>query len=145
MLSQAQGAGLRDGVLDAGLGRLRFELGRGKFLSDAENALTDPNLGGEYRCVALVLVAHARADEGRVEDAIDALHRLTRLRRHPSDWLLLADCEKRRGNQAAAVEALEAATRIDPRLWQIQQELAEEYKRRGDAEQAAWRKQRAAP
>ena len=132
-------------MLDASLGRLRFETGRGEFLSDAESALKDADLGGEYRCMALILVASSQANEGRPQDAIDTLHRLTRLRRHPSDWLLLADCEKRVGDQTAALQALETAVSIDPRLWRVHQDLADQYRRQGNAERAAWHQQRAVP
>ena len=47
--------------------------------------------------------------------------------------------------QQADVAALETAVRINPRIWQLQQHLAELYRQRGDAERAAWHQRRAVP
>jgi len=39
---------------------------------------------------------------------------LTTLRRHPEDWILLAECEKVLGNTAGELEAEATAIRINP-------------------------------
>jgi predicted CXXCH cytochrome family protein len=145
LLSEARAAGLRDPALDAALARLRFDLGLGEILPYAESALAQPGLAGQDRCNALFLRADAQAGAGQHEDAVAALRELTGLRRHALDWLLLADCEKALGDRAAADEAMAMAVRIDPRLWKVHRYLAEEYRRQGDPERAAWHQQRAVP
>jgi tetratricopeptide (TPR) repeat protein len=145
LMSEVRAAGLRDAVLDASLARVRSELGLPGVLKAAEQALTHPDLVGQDRCVVLYLFAYARAKEGQYQDAVTALRELTRLRRHQVDWLLLADCEEALGHSTAAAEALAMACRINPRLWEVHQHLADYYSRQGDPERAAWHRQRAVP
>jgi predicted CXXCH cytochrome family protein len=145
LLAAVRAAGLRDPVVDASLARLRSDLGLGDVCSYAESALAHPDLIGAERCNTLFVLAEAHARQGRPADAVAALRQLTRLRRHPFDWVLLADCERRLGNREADVAALETAVRINPRIWQLQQHLAEHYHQRGDAERAAWHQRRAVP
>jgi hypothetical protein len=145
LLSGVREAGLRDPAVEVGLGRLRFDLGLGGAGKHAVAALADPGLAGQDRCTALFLLADEYHTGGRNREAVEALHELTRLRRHPTDWLLLADCEGALGNQAGKEEALESATRINPRLWKVHQYLAEQYRRRGDRDRADWHQQRAVP
>jgi hypothetical protein len=145
LLSEVRRAGLRDAVLDASLARVRSELGLEGVLPEAERALEYPDLEGQDRCVILYLYAYGQARAGEYQEAVTALRQLTGLRRHQADWLLLADCEKALGNQAASAEALAAAARINPRLWEVHQYLADYYRRQGDAERAAWHRQRAVP
>src|SRR5205085_2707468 len=134
-----------DGVMDAALGRLRFDLRRGSALPHAEAALAHRDLVGQDRCTALFLLADAQAAAGRHAEAVTALEELTRLRRHAVDWQLLSDCRRALGDRAAADEALAAAVRISPRLWEVHQHLADGYERQGDADRAAWHRQRAVP
>ena len=68
-----------------------------------------------------------------------------RLRRHPLDRLNLAGCLQALGDEAGAQEALEEATRISPRLWNVHQNLAEFYRQQGDTKRADWHQQRAVP
>jgi predicted CXXCH cytochrome family protein len=145
LLSEVAGAGLRDAVLDASLARARSELGRRDVLPDVEKALGHPDLAGQDRCVMLYLRAYALAKEGRPEDALADVRELTGLRRHQADWLLRADCERALGRPAAAAEALATAARINPRLWEVQRDLADYYARHGDPERAAWHRRRAVP
>ncbi|HZT80646.1 MAG TPA: cytochrome c3 family protein, partial [Gemmataceae bacterium] len=145
LLSGARAAGLRDAVLDTALARLGHEMKKGGVLEYAQSALADPDLSGPYRCEALSLLADEQADRGRNEEAATALRELTRLRRHPDDWRRLANSERALGHADAADEALETAARINPRAWKVQQYLADYYRRRGDAERAAWHELRAVP
>ncbi|HET6575102.1 MAG TPA: cytochrome c3 family protein [Fimbriiglobus sp.] len=145
LLSDVHAAGLRDPAAEVALGRLRFELGLPGAAGHASAALTDPGLAGDDRCTALFLLADDHAAQGRHREAVAVLRELTRLRRHPVDWLLLADCEGALGHQAAREEALTTAARINPRLWKVHQYLAEQYRQRGDHERAAWHQERAVP
>jgi predicted CXXCH cytochrome family protein len=145
LLTAGKALGLRDAALEAGLGRLRFDLDLEGVLPCAQAALASPDVDAQDRCNALFLVADSHAAAGRHADAAAALDRLTGLRRHPTDWLLLADCRRQLGEERAAQEALTRAVRIDPRLWKVHQHLAEHSRRAGDAERAAWHQRRAVP
>lgn len=145
LLTNALVAGMNDPVLDASLARLRFDLELEGVESLAKNALSHAELVGQDRCNALFLLADAHFRENRPQDAIDVLHQLTTLRRQHVDWLLLADCEQKRGNAAAQKEALLTATRINPRLRQVHQHLAERFREEGNREQADFHQRRAAP
>jgi hypothetical protein len=140
-----QSAGLRDSLLDASVGWLRFGMGLDGVVPPVERALQDPNLAAQERCQSLFLVSAGQMSQGRHEAAAETLRRLTGLRRHPVDWLMLGDCEARLGHQDAAVAAQETAVRINPRDWRSHQRLAEHYRRQGDARRAAWHEQRAVP
>jgi predicted CXXCH cytochrome family protein len=143
LLTEVRERGLRDAVVDVGLARLRFGMNLGDFLPYAESALSNDHLGGPDRCNALSLVADEQVRSGQLKEAIATLRQLTRLRRHPIDWLLLGDCEGKRGNTAAAVEAMTAAVRINPRLWVVHQHLADHHRRQGHPQRAAWHQVRA--
>src|SRR5262249_43350525 len=99
LLSEARVAGLRDAVLDASLTRLHSDMGLDDVTLYAERALAHPDLAGQDRCVVLYLFAYGRLKAGRHQEAVAALREVTGLRRHPADWLLLADCERLRGNE----------------------------------------------
>jgi hypothetical protein len=144
LLSGVRAAGLHDPAVDAALARLHFDLELGEAALYASGALAHPDLAGQDRCNALFLAADAHARQGRHREAITLLVELTRLRRHPVDWLLLADCRQALGDPTA-VEALAQAVRINPRLWRVHERLADHYRRQGDAGKAEWHQQRAVP
>jgi tetratricopeptide (TPR) repeat protein len=116
LLSEAHRAGLPDSVVEANLARIHFEREEDQALGLAASALADRDLSGLERCTALFVLAAERLRNKRPLEAQAAFHELVTLRRHPHDWLLLADCEQRLGNKAAAAEALRQAARINPRL-----------------------------
>jgi predicted CXXCH cytochrome family protein len=146
LLSEARAAGLRGCDLDAALARVCDGLGRkDEALAYAESALRDPDLAGQGRCDALLILAQERARRQHMASALDPLRELTRLRRHPLDWLLLATCQRALGDEAGAEESLARAVQINPRLWNVHRYLAELYQRRGDAGRSAWHQRRAVP
>jgi tetratricopeptide (TPR) repeat protein len=145
LLAVVQKAGLRDSLLETVLARYYFERNDEQALWLAESALLDPDLTGSERCAALFVVAAERLKRQQYKQARPVFLQLTNLRRHPHDWLLLADCEKALGNPAAQVQALEMAVRINPRLWQTHQFLAQYFRQKGDTERAAWHQARAVP
>jgi predicted CXXCH cytochrome family protein len=145
LLTAARAAGLRDGDLEASLAQLCFEMKVGDPLAHAQRALTYPDLAGQSRCDALFVVAQQQAGRGNPEEAITALREVTQLQRNAMDWLYLSRYAQAVGDQAAAREALLTAVRIDPRKWDVQRYLAEQYRREGDAERAAWHQRRAVP
>lgn len=144
ILTDVRAAGLPDAILDVSLARLRFELKLDGVLPLANSALT-AELPGQDRCDALFLVADAESARGRHANAVVALRELNSLRRHSLQWLLLADCERALNNPAAAVEALETAARINPRLWNVHRHLAEHHRQQGNRDRAAWHERRAIP
>jgi predicted CXXCH cytochrome family protein len=145
LLSAVQAEGLPDPVLEANLARLLFEKGEPRALALAEQALAHPEITGLERCTALFVVAGECLRREQYGQALRALRELVTLRRHPDDWLLLAQCTSALGDEAAAVEALETAVRYNPRLVQVHQQLAQHYRQRGDLQRAAWHQQRAVP
>jgi hypothetical protein len=145
LLTAAHKAGLPDPEMEAKLARLYFEKSGDEALALAEQALAHESIAGADRCTALFVVAGERLKRNQQESARTTLRELTTLRRHPDDWLLLAECEKALGNTTAAVEALQMAARINPSLGQVHQFLAQHYRRMGDPERAAWHQTRASP
>lgn len=143
LLTSVGAAGLRDSMLDAALARIRFDFQRDDVAVFAKSSLSQGDLVSTDRCNALFLLADAHLSQGKVSEAVEALNQLTALRRHHMDWLLLADCEQKRGNSAAQKEALLMATRINPRLWNAHQQLAEQFLQEGDRERSEWHKRRA--
>ena len=71
------------------------------------------------------------------------LRQLTRLRRNANDWLLVAQSEWAVGDEAAAVEALEAAVRINTWLPEVHRSLMQFYLQQGNLDRAAWHRARA--
>lgn len=141
-------AGLRDPSVEAGLARITFDRATGgacppEVRPFAEAALSIPGIRAQDRCMALYFQAAALAGEGRAADALGPARELVRLRRHSADWVLIAECEQALGHTEAWVEALSTATRINPRLWQAHQALAEHYARNRDTARATWHRQRA--
>jgi predicted CXXCH cytochrome family protein len=143
LLTEVRATGLEDGMVDSGLARIRFRLNLPNSGAAAEAALQDPSLSVEFRCYCLFILADQYHRQGRDEDAVGLLKQLAELRRDAAQWQLRAECEKALGNQTAMEEALQAAIRIDPRLWQVHQTLAEIYKRKGDKERAEYHAKRA--
>ena len=135
--------GLRDGGLETALARVRFELELGEYLPHAQLAQQQGFLQRHDRSGSLFLIGDAQARNGNAREAASAFRELTKLRRGSMDWMLLAECEKELGNNAAADAALLEAVRINPRLTNIHQYLAEQFSRQGDVKRAAWHKQRA--
>ncbi len=145
LLGAAKRDGLPDGVLEASLARLSFELERDGVGALAQGAMARTGLAGQDRCNALYLLADDLVRQGRHEQAREAVRELTRLRRHSLDWMLLARIEHSLGDLAAEEEALSQVVRINPRQWRVHQRLAERHRGRGDKERAHWHEQRAVP
>jgi hypothetical protein len=144
-LSRAYSAGLRDPAAMARLSRLHFERSADQALPLAEAALASPDLAGPERCVALFVSAAERLRRGQVIEARAGFRELVTLRRHPDDWLLLAECEKRLSGTEAGFAALEMAVRISPRLARIHESLARYHRQKGDAARAEHHQRRAVP
>jgi tetratricopeptide (TPR) repeat protein len=145
LLTRAREAGLHDPAAEAALGRLRFNLGLPDAAGPAAAALADPGLAGDDRCTALFILADDHAARGRHRDAVAALRELTRLRRHPVDWLLLADCQSALGDRNGQEVALATAALINPRLQRVHQHLAEQYRLQGDHDRASFHRERVSP
>jgi hypothetical protein len=150
LLLDVKSAGLHDPAVEVSLARIYFDSSPGEnippeVLPLAEEALKLPGIGTQERCMALYFRGAGLAGEGRYPEALVSVRELTRLRRHPADWMLRAECEKAIGSEEAWIEALEMATRIDPRMDGAHRVLADYYQRRGNANKAAWHRARAVP
>jgi hypothetical protein len=140
LLAGVRAAGLRDPAVDVMLVRLGFD---SEVIRPYIESLGSPELTPQDRCAALSLYAGACARQGRFAEALPALRQLVRLRRVSDDWQLLSYCERSLGNVPQAVEALEMAAAIDPRLERAHELLAPYYRQRGDLQRAAWHQRRA--
>jgi len=89
------------------------------------------------------LQADAQYEQKRYHDAIQTLEQIGKLRRHSMQWLLMAQCQKALGNEAATQQALLQAVHINPRLTKIQRELAEMYRGQGNEAKAKYHEARA--
>jgi predicted CXXCH cytochrome family protein len=145
LLSQAREAGLREGAVDAALAQLCSDLGTGDAVAYAESALGYPDLAGQARCDALMIVALDQMHQRFAAGALEPLRERTRLWRDAASWLYLATCQKMLGDERAREEALGRAVQINPRLVKAHAELAERCLRRGDVERARWHQRRAVP
>lgn len=143
LLTEVRSSGGVDGTVDAWLARLRFERGMPGVQRYAQAALTDPQLTGQDLCHALFLQADAQYEQKRYHDAIQTLEQIGKLRRNSMQWLLMAQCQKELGNEAAKEQALLKAVHINPRLTKIQRDLAEMYRQRGNEAKARYHEARA--
>lgn len=144
-LREFQQGGQADGVVLAALATLLLDTQQGGYGALAEAALSDPHLDGLNLCNALFAVADAHYREERPQLALAALERLNQVRRHSLQWLLWAECERKRGHLAGIETALQHAVQIDPNLSQVHRYLAQVHEQRGDAERARYHAARAAP
>ena len=144
LLTQARAAGLRDPLLDAGLANahslLKFDA-----TQHTEEAMANADLPAQERNAVMFQHAQMLARQARLDEAVAMLHKLQQSRRVAMDYLMLADCERARGNTKESIAAFETAVRINPRLWKVQRLLAEHYRRLGNDEKAAWHEARAGP
>lgn len=145
LLGGVHKAGLRDPAMEVSLARLRFDVKLPEVESLAARALEDPELAGQDRCNALFLLADGHARRKEYKEALPLALELIKLRRHPTDWILLAHCREKLGDAAGTVAAHEQAVRIDPRKWELQQHLADHFRRHGDGKKAEWHQARAVP
>jgi hypothetical protein len=116
ILMGVRAAGLTDPVMATRLARYFFERGSPEALPLAEAAIGSDRLGGVDRCGAIFVAAAEDFRNRRYEAARSRFRELVTLRRHPHDWLLLAECEKALGHRAASEEAIRQARRIQPGL-----------------------------
>ncbi len=143
LLTELRASGGVDGTVDAWLARLRFELGMPGVQPFVQSALADPQLTGQDLCNALFLQADGQFQQKRFQQAIQTLEQLAKLRRNSVQWLLMAQCQKELGNEAAMEQALLQAVHINPRLANVQQKLAEIYRLRGNETKARYHEARA--
>jgi predicted CXXCH cytochrome family protein len=143
LLRPLVGRGLREAAVEYILYMIENRNEYGPDVVHAEKSLSLPCDSIHFRCEALYAVARARCSRGRYEEAHGLLKELVRLRRDHRDWLLLAACEEGRGDQAAAVQALETALRINTAQPALHKTLAEYYRRQGNVDRANWHSQRA--
>jgi hypothetical protein len=116
LLSEVHAAGLPDPIVRAKLARMHFELEQDQAMPLAQSALADETLTALERCAALFVLGAERLRHKRYDEARIAFRELVTLRRHPHDWLLLAQSERGLGNKIAFQEAHEMAARINPKL-----------------------------
>ena len=134
--------GLRDSRLEYVLALVSSGKNLRQAIQHVEKALEYTDLPMHLRCDGMQVLAKARNAGGRHEEAVAMLRQLTRLRRNASDWLLLAQFERARGNQAGAVEASEAAVRINTWLPDVHRSLMQTSLQQGNRERANWHRAR---
>ena len=119
-----------------GLARLRRALGRRAAAREAGEALT---VAYPDDAEALALAAAARADDGELDGAVDALARATQSARGPLAWRTIADAWRAVGGDAAlgsATDAYRHALAELPSALDLRLALARTLVARGDREAA---------
>ena len=145
LLKAVRSAGLSDPFVEVALCVCTSTWGWGRDSNWPTARVSQPGLAGQERAPAPRFRADALVGESRHAEAAATLRRLTVLRRHSMDWLLLADCEQAPGHTDAWADALSMAARINPGLVRVHQTLADYCDRRGDPAKAAWHRRRAVP
>lgn len=145
LLSSVYDAGVRDPDLEGSLTQLFNDSKMRDPLQMANSALEHPEIAGQSRCNALTVRAIQEGQQDNYAGALNDLKELTRLRRLAGDWLQIARCQEALGNSTAKIEALTTSVQINPRLWKVQQTLADYYRKKGDIKLAEWHQKRAVP
>jgi predicted CXXCH cytochrome family protein len=142
LLNGVRSAGLREGAVDVALAGLNFQLDGGAVMPLAQAALDSGSLTEKQRCYALALLADSLSRAGRKQEAIPILRELAQLRRDSTQMLLLASCEQAVGDDRC-VQSLERAVQINPRLWQVHEQLGNYFRGQGDQQKADYHRKRA--
>lgn len=137
LLEDVERANIRDPATASGLARIYFDDGDVRSAFDlARRALESDDLRADARADALLTLVNYHVREKRYEDAIDALQKLTRLRRYSGDWRMLGMCFLEQGKPNEALDALKRALAIRPWRSDTHLGLATVYERLGDAGRA---------
>lgn len=143
ILRTVRANGPADSAVETALARLAFELQSAPVEPFARAALSDPELSGKDRCNVLFLLAEAAMQRRDDRAALPFAEELTQLRRHPRDWLMLADCRNHTGRDG--IPALEMAVAINPGLVNVRRFLIQHYTATGKPVEAARHQQRLDP
>ena len=138
LISAAWDAGLRDADLAAPLAQSAGTAGDERAITFAEHVLAQKNVPARLRGNALLVKTDWLRRRGQIAQAADTVREVTRLRRWPSDWVLLGQLEQQAGNQPAAVAAIEKAAEIDPLRGDCHQALVDYYRQTGNQERIRW-------
>lgn len=136
LLERVRKRGLHDGQVDAALAQI--VLLRKDPLAPvlAAEALHDPLLPADPRSGVLSILATDLYNKGELDEAVQQLGELLRLRRNAPNWILLGNCELKRKNYPAATEAFEQAVAVDPKQIAAHRTLAQLYGVAGKETQA---------
>lgn len=142
ILQELRASSPADSAVDAALARLAFELQSTPVEPFARAVLSDPALAGKARCNVLFLLAEASLRQRDDRAALPFAEELTQLRRHPRDWLILADCRNHLGGDG--IPALEMALAINPGLDNVRRFLIQHYTEAGNESEAMRHRKRLA-
>jgi predicted CXXCH cytochrome family protein len=134
LLEEVERANLRDPSTASGLARIYFDDGDARSSEElAKRALESRDLRADARADALLTLVNCHIRDKRYDDAINALQKVTRLRRYSGDWRLLGMCYLEQGRPNDALIALKEALAIRPWRPDVHLGLATVYERLGDA------------
>jgi hypothetical protein len=137
LLETVDRAKMRDEATTAALATLSWDAGNPRAAADyAERTLAAGRLPAAARADALLVLANGYVRARLYGLAIDALEKLTRMRRYSGDWRLLGLCYLEQGEMPKAIEALNTALAIRPWRHDVHLALAQAHSRLGDLARA---------
>ena len=143
LLEAVRQRGLRDPDVDAALAWFYRQDGNLELSSElAQSALGFERLTPAVRCDALTSLSRAYFDQNDPRSAIPILEQLVRIRYDAEDYLLLSLCRGNTGDINGALFAAKRAAKIEPDRPDLQDLLAELYRRVDDRELVAYHKDR---
>jgi predicted CXXCH cytochrome family protein len=143
LLERAAEHGVQDPVLEWALAEIASREGRSEAARRlAAQVLTAESRPRDDRTQALRLLAAADFQAQRFESASRRLEELVQARRNAGDWFYLGLCAQNAGRTDQAFAALERSLEIHPAQAGSHAALAAMYDVRGDAERAAFHRER---
>jgi len=144
LLEETRASGLRDAEVDATLARMYLR-GGNKLLAThrGQAALLDEALPDEIRRDAVGVLSRVYANDREFHYAQPFLEELIRFRYNAEDHLILSICRQSAGDLPGAIQAIEAALKIEPDRPDLHEKTSEYYSLSGNREQAAWHHERA--
>jgi tetratricopeptide (TPR) repeat protein len=139
LLEAVHAAGLRDGESTEALAEIWFYFKKdpSRAAAYARQSVEAKGTPTEVRVMALTLLAACEMQNRDFESAEGRLDELVQLRRFANDWRLLGRCYLEQDQPQKALPALRHALAIRPYRPVIHADLAEAYRRLGDAALAA--------
>jgi tetratricopeptide (TPR) repeat protein len=137
LLGAVEKAKMQDGVSLVGLARLDWqERNYAGANARVQQALEGKDLTADARADGLLILANCCVHEHNYAPAIEALEKVTKLRRYSGDWRLLGMCYLEQNQLPQALAALQQALVIRPWRPDVHLGLAMVYRRLGDADRA---------
>ncbi len=144
LLEEFRDSGIRDAEVDATLARIYLRNGQ-KILAThrGQSALLADGLTDDLRRDAVGVLSRIYANDREFEFAQPFLEELIQFRYAAEDHLILSICRQRGGDLPGALQAAQAAVKLEPDRPDLHIAVSQMYTLTGDDQQAAWHQERA--